>query len=1050
MEKDPRMKAFCSPMGPEVFHAIEHQGDIWREDRFDVPQIHADAREVFGRLLERATTPPGLDAGRILLLLGESGSGKTHLMRAFRNSVHSEGLGYFGYMQMTTASRDYRHYILQKLVDSLQQPYALPLVESSGLKRLSDALASKASFTLGKAIDEGKLEGDALAERIHNASEDVLRKEGFQDIDSNVIRALLYLQTDSVSVHQRINAYLRCEPLSLYDQKLVSCLAPRHQDEEPLHIVAHLGKIMWACHEAALVICADQLEEIVHLGEASDRFPRAMTALTAVIEEVPSSIVVVSCLDGYYKAGRKHLLHSTLDRLERDPEPVHLVTPRSLDEVQKMVALRLQSLYETAEVDFDESDPIYPFPVHLLGQFAGLSTRAVLEACRSFREECCGGPPIVIEPPFDGLLQLTQEWNDFSANWSHSPSEDEAELAAVLAQAIAARAEELGVRSLLRVDLVQGNGIEVDFLGGWKSEGQGPKNLFVAICNKSARGGGLGKQIEALSSGVAGRQPVAVRSTEFPENPKAKIAQQIGEFIARGGLRLVIADADWRGMAAMMEFRKLHGGHAKFTEWLEKERPLAQSPSLAKLLQPDALRKPDRTLEKPKRPPQQHDASTRQISETRQTKLPLGLEREHGPISLGLTSGRSPQPASLDPDSLTRHMAFLGGTGTGKTTAALSVIEGLLLRGVPAILVDRKGDLCSYSRPQAWSEPLEDPAAQKRREQLRKALDVALYTPGNPSGRPLSMSVVPRGLSEMEPHDRDLASRTAAAALAGMMGYGNSQSARQAILKIAIDVLGNEPSAEGLSLQDLVQFLGERDRGLLNAIGLLDVKNIDRLIQDLETLRVNKGALLGSGAEPIDIEALLGLGQHAVPGKTRLSILSTKFLGDPADIEFWVAQLLLEVGRWTSKHPASGGKLQAVLMLDEADLYLPATRQPAPKRPLENLLKRARSAGLCVMLATQSPGELDYRGRDNIRTWLVGAVREPLAQKKLAPMFTDAHADTNDLAGQERGQFHLLAENRVERVRVQRNLIPALQLPEDEIVELAASQASKPIGPVNR
>ena len=68
--------------------------------------------------------------------------------------------------------------------------------------------------------------------------------------------------------------------------------------------------------------------------------------------------------------------------------------------------------------------------------------------------------------------------------------------------------------------------------------------------------------------------------------------------------------------------------------------------------------------------------------------------------------------------------------------------------------------------------------------------------------------------------------------------------------------------------------------------------------------------------------------------------------------------------------------LQAVLFLDEADQYLPATSKPPTKGPLESLLKRGRSAGLGVMLATQSPGDLDYKGRDNLRAWLVGRVQE--------------------------------------------------------------------------
>ncbi len=79
---DPRTAAFCSTVLPDLFHAVAHHQQIWRRDPYDVESIHAEARNGFERMLHRATTPPGPPAGRVLLLLGESGSGKTHLLHA--------------------------------------------------------------------------------------------------------------------------------------------------------------------------------------------------------------------------------------------------------------------------------------------------------------------------------------------------------------------------------------------------------------------------------------------------------------------------------------------------------------------------------------------------------------------------------------------------------------------------------------------------------------------------------------------------------------------------------------------------------------------------------------------------------------------------------------------------------------------------------------------------------------------------------------------------------------------------------------------------------
>ena len=118
---DRRITAFCSSRFPELFHAFAYANDIWKQDPFDVKSIHVNAREKFQQIVSRVLESSGLAKGRILLLLGESGCGKTHLMRAFRNQVHSQSRGYCGYLQMTAFTGDYGRYVLGNLVESLDK-----------------------------------------------------------------------------------------------------------------------------------------------------------------------------------------------------------------------------------------------------------------------------------------------------------------------------------------------------------------------------------------------------------------------------------------------------------------------------------------------------------------------------------------------------------------------------------------------------------------------------------------------------------------------------------------------------------------------------------------------------------------------------------------------------------------------------------------------------------------------------------------------------------------------------------------------------------------
>jgi len=159
------------------------------------------------------------------------------------------------------------------------------------------------------------------------------------------------------------------------------------------------------------------------------------------------------------------------------------------------------------------------------------------------------------------------------------------------------------------------------------------------------------------------------------------------------------------------------------------------------------------------------------------------------------------------------------------------------------------------------------------------------------------------------------------------------------------------------------------------------------LVAQLDSLRHRNSALFEGGGEPLRMDSLLGKGRHGrTDGRTRLSIIYTGFLGDNENILFWVSQFLSEALRFCQRNP--NDELQAVVMFDEADLYIPANAKPATAEPLQSLLKRARSAGLGMMLATQSPGDLDYKSRDQITSWFIGRVREDTALRKLKAAFS--------------------------------------------------------------
>jgi hypothetical protein len=391
---------------------------------------------------------------------------------------------------------------------------------------------------------------------------------------------------------------------------------------------------------------------------------------------------------------------------------------------------------------------------------------------------------------------------------------------------------------------------------------------------------------------------------------------------------------------------------------------------------------------------------------------------------MGIIKVSSTPEVNINLNDLKRHLAALGGTGSGKTTAVLNIIEQALQQGIPVIMVDRKGDLCGYAGVTAV------PAALRERwEAFQDKVETVVYTPGHTAGRPINIPLAPTGLYEMEETDRKNATNAAGHALGDMLNYKHTgkDAAARAIIFTALDLM--VMSNKEISIKALIDYLRRPSPKFLEAIAMLDLGVVGKVIMDLGVFALDKGRVLTSKGEALNLDELLGKGKG---GKTRLTIISTKFLGHAS--LFWVAQLLIEAARWSSKNPSPN--LQALLFLDEADAYIPARSNPATKQPLEDLLKRGRSAGLGCILATQSPGDMDYKARDNVWGWLMGRIREEVALKKIRPVVQD-DAMMDRISAQTVGQFVFATEGSIKPLLSNQSMMVTKQLPEDRILALA-------------
>ena len=89
---------------------------------------------------------------------------------------------------------------------------------------------------------------------------------------------------------------------------------------------------------------------------------------------------------------------------------------------------------------------------------------------------------------------------------------------------------------------------------------------------------------------------------------------------------------------------------------------------------------------------------------------------------------------------------------------------------------------------------------------------------------------------------------------------------------------------------------------------------------------------------------------------------------------FFVSLLLNEMVGWMRRQTGTTS-LRAILYMDEILGYFPPIANPPSKPPLLTLLKQGRAFGLGVLLATQNPVDLDYKGLANTGTWFLGRLQ---------------------------------------------------------------------------
>lgn len=362
-----------------------------------------------------------------------------------------------------------------------------------------------------------------------------------------------------------------------------------------------------------------------------------------------------------------------------------------------------------------------------------------------------------------------------------------------------------------------------------------------------------------------------------------------------------------------------------------------------------------------------------------------------------------------DSKDLVTHAVCVGMTGSGKTGLCLSLLEEAAIDNIPAIIIDPKGDLgnlmltfpslkgedfqpwineddarkkglspADYAKAQAefWTKGLagwqQDGA---RIQRLRDAADVAIYTPGSNAGLPVSILKSFAAPAADVREDAELFRErisTTVTSLLGLLGIEADpiQSREHILLSTILDrTWRNEEDLDLAALIHAIQTPPVTKIGVMDVDSFFPSKDRFALAMKLNNLLAAPGFQSWLEGEALDIQSLL----YSNAGKPRLAIFSIAHLND-AERMFFVTLLLSQMVGWMRAQSGTTS-LRALLYMDEIFGYFPPVANPPSKLPLMTLLKQARAFGLGVVLATQNPVDLDYKGLANTGTWFIGRLQ---------------------------------------------------------------------------
>ena len=395
-----------------------------------------------------------------------------------------------------------------------------------------------------------------------------------------------------------------------------------------------------------------------------------------------------------------------------------------------------------------------------------------------------------------------------------------------------------------------------------------------------------------------------------------------------------------------------------------------------------------------------------------------------------------------DMNDFTTHSIVFGMTGSGKTGLCIDILEEAIDEDIPIIAIDPKGDLTNlalmfpdfnykdflkwvtpssseslsseeYAKSQAefWKKGLQEWDINSNHiKNLKNKTDLRIFTPGSSSG--LRVSILdsfkkPEG--EFEENEEEFVEKikNSVSALLSLIDVDNDPLNSKEHILVSNIIEYYWRNNKDLTIEDLIINIQKppiKKLGVFEVNQLINPKERMELSFKLNNIVASPSFRFWSTGVSISANSFFNIENNKIP----VNIFYIAHLSENERM-FFVTLLLNEVLDWIRKQSGSGN-LKYILYMDEIFGYLPPyPKNPPSKNSLLLLLKQARAFGLGVILATQNPKDIDYKGLTNIGTWFIGRLQAEGDRERvmegLRGVGTEIKNLTNEMIGLEKREF---------------------------------------------